>query len=142
MRVTSTVNVPAFVALGSNLGDRAAHLALARQRLSALPKTLLLQASTIEQTQPLGGVDQPAYLNQMVLLETGMTPHALLDACLDIELDAGRVRGEPWASRTLDIDIVRFGDLTITDERLTLPHPGLAGRDFWQREMAELAANV
>ena len=140
--MTSLVNVPAFVALGSNLGDRSAYLALARQRLAALPKTRLLQASIIEQTEPLGGVDQPAYLNQMVLLETGLTPHALLDACLDIERDAGRNRGEPWASRTLDIDIVRFGDLTVTDERLTLPHPGLAGRDFWQREMAELAAHV
>jgi 2-amino-4-hydroxy-6-hydroxymethyldihydropteridine diphosphokinase len=71
-----------------------------------------------------------------------MTPHALLGACLDIERDAGRIRADRWASRTLDIDIVRFGDLILKDETLTLPHPGLAQRDFWQREMAELADHV
>ncbi len=140
--MSSDVISPVFVALGSNLGDRAAHLALARNRLAALPATRVVATSAIEQTDPLGGVDQPAYLNQMVLLETGLTPHELLDACLDIEREAGRTRAERWASRTLDLDIVQFGDRTIADDRLTVPHPGLAERVFWQHEMAELASHV
>ncbi|MEE8060629.1 MAG: 2-amino-4-hydroxy-6-hydroxymethyldihydropteridine diphosphokinase [Gemmatimonadales bacterium] len=142
MKMSSDVITPVFVALGSNLGDRAAHLALARNRLAALPATRVVATSAIEQTDPLGGVDQPAYLNQMVLLETGLTPHELLDACLDIEREAGRTRAERWASRTLDLDIVQFGDRTIADDRLTVPHPGLAERVFWQHEMAELASHV
>ena len=142
MKMSSDVITPVFVALGSNLGDRAAHLALARNRLASLPATRVVATSAIEQTDPLGGVDQPAYLNQMVLLETGLTPHELLDACLDIEREAGRTRAERWASRTLDLDIVQFGDRTIADDRLTVPHPGLAERVFWQHEMAELASHV
>jgi 2-amino-4-hydroxy-6-hydroxymethyldihydropteridine diphosphokinase len=130
----------AFVALGSNLGDRQAHLALARDRLARLPGTVLLGASPIEETAPLGGVDQPLYLNQMVALDTTLTPRALLDACHRIEAEAGRRRRERWASRTLDLDLVRFGDLVVNEEGLTLPHPGLGQRSFWQEELAALAA--
>jgi 2-amino-4-hydroxy-6-hydroxymethyldihydropteridine diphosphokinase len=130
----------AFVALGSNLGDRQAHLALARDRLARLPGTVLLGASPIEETAPLGGLDQPLYLNQMVALDTTLTPRALLDACHRIEAEAGRRRRERWASRTLDLDLVRFGDLVVNEEGLTLPHPGLGRRSFWQEELAALAA--
>jgi 2-amino-4-hydroxy-6-hydroxymethyldihydropteridine diphosphokinase len=130
----------AFVALGSNLGDRQAHLALARDRLARLPGTVLLGASPIEETAPLGGLDQPLYLNQMVALDTTLTPRALLDACHRIEAEAGRRRRERWASRTLDLDLVRFGDLVVNEEGLTLPHPGLGQRSFWQEELAALAA--
>lgn len=94
--------------------------------------------STIEETPPLGGLDQPAYLNQMVLLETGLGPRELLEACLAIERAAGRVRGARWESRPLDIDIVRYGDRQIAEPDLTVPHPALPERDFWQREVAEL----
>ena len=87
------------VALGSNLGDRARHLATARDALAALPATRLVRASTVEETEPLGGLDQPAYLNQVALLETELDPRALLEACQAIERAAGRVRGERWASR-------------------------------------------
>ena len=128
----------AYVALGSNLGEREAHLAAARSALAALPRTSLAAASTIEETLPLGGVRQPSYLNQMVRLETGLTPRELLAACQAIERAAGRERRERWASRTLDLDIVLFGERTISDPDLTIPHPGLAHRDFWRRELAEL----
>lgn len=128
----------AYVALGSNLGEREAHLAAARSALAALPRTSLAAASAIEETPPLGGVRQPAYLNQMVRLETGLTPRELLAACQVIERAAGRERRERWASRTLDLDIVLFGERTISDPDLTIPHPGLAHRDFWRRELAEL----
>ena len=128
-----------YVALGSNLGDRHAHLALARDRLARLPGTVLLGASPIDETAPLGGLDQPPYLNQMVVLRTTLTPRALLDACHAIEAEAGRQRRRRWESRTLDLDLVRYGTLALAEPGLTLPHPALPEREFWQRELAELA---
>jgi 2-amino-4-hydroxy-6-hydroxymethyldihydropteridine diphosphokinase len=132
---------PAYVALGSNLGDRAAHLAAARAALDALPGTRVVAASDVEETAPLGGKAQPAYLNQMVLLETRLAPRALLDACQAIERAQGRVRTERWGSRTLDVDIVRFGQRRVAEPDLIIPHPDLANRDFWQRELAELQSH-
>lgn len=129
------------VALGSNLGDRAAHLASARAALAGLPETRVVAASAIEETAPLGALPQPPYLNQMVLLETTLTPRALLEACQAIERAAGRVRGERWASRIIDLDIVRFGDRAVAEPGLTLPHPELPHRVFWQRELAEVLAH-
>jgi len=130
------------VALGSNVGDRAAHLAYARERLGSLPGTRLIAASRVEETAPLGPVAQPAYLNQMVLLETTLEPAALLQHCLRIEAERGRERGRRggarWGPRTLDLDIVRYGHKTVRQPELTIPHPELPNRDFWQREIAEL----
>ncbi len=131
-----------YLALGSNLGERDKFLALARERLAALPDSRLLAASSIEETAPLEGRDQPPYLNQMLLLETALDPEALLEACRAIETAAGRVRHERWGSRTLDIDIVRFGEREMATGRLTIPHPGLAGRDFWRREIAEIERHL
>lgn len=132
--------VRAWVALGTNLGEREEHLAWARERLGALPGTRLLGASTVEETKPLGDIPQPDYLNQMVLLETTLPPDVLLEACLEIERETGRVRGpDKWGPRTLDLDIVRYDDLSLRGPGLTLPHPGLEVRDWWQREMKELA---
>jgi 2-amino-4-hydroxy-6-hydroxymethyldihydropteridine diphosphokinase len=131
----------AYVALGSNLGDRAAHLRAARAALGRLPGTELVAASDIEETAPLGGMPQPPYLNQMVLLETRLTPRELLEACHAIERDAGRVRAEHWGSRTLDLDIVRFGGRRMAEPDLIIPHPELPNRAFWQRELAELQSH-
>ena len=128
----------AFIALGSNLGDRAGHLAAARAALAALPRTRLVAESRVEETAPLGGMDQPPYLNQMVALETRLEPRALLAACQAIERSRGRVRSERWGPRTLDLDIVRYGDRRLDEPDLIIPHPGLRDRDFWQRELAEL----
>ena len=132
---------PAYVALGSNLGDRAAHLRIARKALASLPKTDLLRESAIEETAPLGGMPQPPYLNQMVLLETGLEPRALLQACQAIERQEGRERTERWGPRSLDLDIVQFGSRRVTDSDLIIPHPELSNRDFWQRELAELSSH-
>jgi 2-amino-4-hydroxy-6-hydroxymethyldihydropteridine diphosphokinase len=98
--------------------------------------------SRVEETEPLGGMDQPSYLNQMVLVETALTPRELLDGCQAIERRAGRDRGrgERWASRTLDLDIVLFGEHRIDEPGLSIPHPALPEREFWQRELAELDA--
>lgn len=130
----------AYVALGSNLGDRSAYLAVARREIAALPGCALLDASAVEETAPIGPPGQPPYLNQMLAVRTSLSPVALLEALLDIERRAGRVRGERWGARTLDCDIVRFGDETIDLPRLRIPHPELANRDFWRRELAELEA--
>ncbi|MEA2712650.1 MAG: 2-amino-4-hydroxy-6-hydroxymethyldihydropteridine diphosphokinase [Gemmatimonadales bacterium] len=126
------------MALGSNLGDRAAHLQAAREALGALPGTRLLAASAIEETAPLGGMDQPPYLNQMVLLETDLEPRALLQALQTIERREGRQRTERWGPRTLDLDIVRFGHRQVKESDLIIPHPELPNRDFWRRELVEL----
>jgi 2-amino-4-hydroxy-6-hydroxymethyldihydropteridine diphosphokinase len=128
----------AYVALGSNVGDRAGHLAYARRRLAELPDTRLVKSSRVEETAPLGPVPQGPYLNQMVLLETGLSPGQLLEHCLAIEAERGRERRERWGPRTLDLDIVRYGDHSIREPDLTIPHPELPHRAFWQREIAEL----
>ena len=131
----------AYVALGSNLGDRAGHLAAAREALAKLPGTEVVAASAVEETTPLAGIQQPPYLNQMVLLETRLTPRELLEACHEIERARGRVRGERLGPRTLDVDIVRYGQRRVTEPDLIIPHPELPNRDFWLRELAELQAH-
>jgi 2-amino-4-hydroxy-6-hydroxymethyldihydropteridine diphosphokinase len=128
----------AFVALGSNLGDRAGYLAQGRAALAALPDTELVAASAIEETAPLGPPGQSPYLNQMVLLRTRLAPRRLLDALLAIERAAGRTRRVRWGPRTLDLDIVRLGHRQVRSARLTVPHPELPNRPFWQRELREL----
>ena len=128
-----------FVALGSNVGDRAGHLAAAREALGRLPATRLVAASAVEETAPLGGMAQPPYLNQMVLLYTELEPRALLAALQAIERARGRVRTARWGPRTLDLDIVAYGDRQVRDPDLVIPHPELPRREFWQRELSELA---
>jgi 2-amino-4-hydroxy-6-hydroxymethyldihydropteridine diphosphokinase len=127
-----------FVALGSNVGDREAHLAHARARLAALPRTRLAATSSVEETEPLGPVPQGPYLNQMAVLETELAPIELLQHLHTIEGERGRIRSVRWGPRTLDLDIVRFGTRQIDDPGLTIPHPELHRRDFWLREIAEL----
>lgn len=126
------------MALGSNLGDRAAHLAYARERLGGLPGTRVVAVSSVEETAPIGPVAQPPYLNQMVLLETSLPPAELLTHCRTIEAERGRERRERWGPRTLDLDIVTYGAHTVREPGLTIPHPELPHRDFWRREIAEL----
>lgn len=128
----------ADVALGSNLGDRAAWLASARAALSLLPSTRILAASSIEETIPFGPAAQGPYLNQMLALESALPPAAMLHALLTIEHQLGRVRRERWGARVIDLDLVRMGAATIQSPGLVLPHPGLPDRAFWQRELAEL----
>lgn len=131
-------SVHAFVALGSNLGDRAAMIAFALKELAASPGIRILDATEPIETAPLGGLAQPPYLNAMALLAVALSPEELLRHCQRIERAAGRVMREPWASRELDLDIVRFGEVEMDTPRLRLPHPGLADRDFWQDQIAQL----
>ena len=128
----------AYIALGSNLGDRRAYLSRAREAIDAIPECRVVAASDVEETVPLGGLDQPAYLNQMLAVETTLDPATLLARLKGIEAEAGRVRSNRWASRTLDLDIVLFDDRAVTSPDLTIPHPGLADRPFWKRELAQV----
>ena len=132
----------AFIALGSNLGDRAAYLSRAHAALAALPGSRVLAESSIEETAPLGPADQPPYLNQMVALETPLAPRELLDRLLDIERREGRRRDVRWGPRTLDLDIVMYRDQTCDEPDLHVPHRELPNRDFWQRELDELRGSL
>jgi 2-amino-4-hydroxy-6-hydroxymethyldihydropteridine diphosphokinase len=128
----------AYIALGSNLDDRDGHLRFARDAIAALPDTTILATSDVEETDPIGPPGQGPYLNQMVAVETMLAPHALLAALQDIELLRGRTRGERWGARTLDLDVVLFEEQQVNDAVLTVPHPQLAARGFWQRELAKI----
>jgi 2-amino-4-hydroxy-6-hydroxymethyldihydropteridine diphosphokinase len=130
----------AYVALGSNLGDREQHLARAREAIGALPESRILAISTIEETEPLGPIPQGTFLNQMIALETELSPRTLLAELQRIEREAGRTRELRWGPRTLDLDIVRFERQTIQSDDLVVPHPAADVRPFWQRELAELRA--
>jgi 2-amino-4-hydroxy-6-hydroxymethyldihydropteridine pyrophosphokinase len=132
----------AFVALGSNLGDRHAYLARARMAMASLAHTQLIAASRVEETAPLGAAPQGPYLNQMVVLGTALPPLVLLAALQRIERGLGRVRGVRWGARTIDLDIVKYGDVALTLPSLTVPHPRIGERGFWRRELAELNAIV
>ena len=128
----------AYIALGSNLGRRSGFLASARAALSLLPGSQVLAASPVEETIPFGHGAQGPYLNQMVAVSTTLTPSAMLARLHGIERQLGRIRTARWAPRTIDLDIVRFGTMNMTLADLVVPHPGLATRDFWQREVLEL----
>jgi 2-amino-4-hydroxy-6-hydroxymethyldihydropteridine diphosphokinase len=128
----------AYVALGSNLGDRAAYLAQARDELARLPLSRVIGESSVEETAPIGPVAQGAFLNQMIAIETELTPEALLHQLHAIEVRNGRVRSERWGPRTIDLDLVTMKHQRSNDPRCQVPHPELDRRDFWQRELAEL----
>lgn len=128
----------AFVALGGNIGDRSAYLAAAMCALTLVRGVQLLAASRVEETIPLGPSAQAPYLNQMVAIATRIAPLTLLAELQRIERGLGRVRGRRWGARTIDLDIVRFGDRRLSVPGLELPHPGFPDRPFWQREAAEL----
>lgn len=130
--------VTAFIALGSNLGDRAGYLAFAREKLAEQDGITIIALSDADETQPLGGLEQPPYLNQMVLLQTGLEARKLLSVCHDVERLAGRRRSTKWCSRTLDLDLVRYGNTICDLPNLVLPHPGLRDRPFWASEIARL----
>ena len=132
----------AYIALGSNLGDRERFLAQGREGIARLPDTSIRAATQPEETEPLGPPNQGRYLNQMLAVETGLDPLTLLRELQRIEREAGRVRAERWGPRTLDIDIVKFRSQSVADRNLTVPHPALADRDFWQRELAELTEDA
>ena len=134
----STQVQTAWIGLGANLGDARAALCAAVQCIAALPSTHVTQVSSLYGSAPVDA-SGPDYLNAVVEISTALAPLELLDALQNIELDAGRERPYRNAPRTLDLDIVRFADLTLNTERLTLPHPRSMERAFVLRPLSEFA---
>ena len=127
----------AFVGLGANLGDREGTIRTAAELIGAA------RLSTLRETEPWGVVDQPPFLNAVAELETALTARVLLDSLLEVEQELGRVRsGERWGPRTIDLDLLLFGDETIDEPGLTVPHPRLHERLFVLEPLAELAPDA
>jgi 2-amino-4-hydroxy-6-hydroxymethyldihydropteridine diphosphokinase len=135
--VSSTI---AYIALGANLGDRLATLRDAAKLLAETHTVELLAASSAWDTAPVGPPDQPRYLNAAVAVRTTLGPRALLETLLEIERRFGRVRsGSQWTARTLDLDIIIFGNSTVAEPDLVLPHPRFRERAFVLLPLAEIA---
>jgi len=133
--------VVATVALGSNLGDRRGHMQAAVDALSRLPDSRWVTSSQVYETLPVGGPRQGLYLNAVVRLKTRLSARRLLDHLFAIERDRGRVRGaERWGPRSLDLDLLLYGDATLDEPGLCVPHPRLSERGFVLLPLCELAA--
>ena len=130
----------AFVGIGSNLGERERQIEAALDLLAAEDGIELVAASTLRETEPVGYLDQPAFLNGAARVETDLSAHDLLARLLAIELELGRVRGDGprFGPRTIDLDLLIYGQETIDEPGLTVPHPRLAERRFALEPLAEL----
>ncbi|MDP9070654.1 MAG: 2-amino-4-hydroxy-6-hydroxymethyldihydropteridine diphosphokinase [Actinomycetota bacterium] len=128
----------AFLALGSNLGDRWAHL---RTAVEGLPDVVAV--SRVYETDPVGGPEgQGSYLNLVAELDTELSPHQLLAVSRRLEAASGRVRGERWGPRTLDVDVLLVGDLRVADPDLQVPHPRMWERAFVLVPLSDLAPDL
>lgn len=134
--------VTAYVALGSNLEDPQRQLRSGLEALSTLPATRLLRASSFYRSAPVGYADQPDFVNAVAAIETSLSPRELLDALLAIERRHGRVREFANAPRTLDLDIVAYGERTIDEPGLAIPHPRMHERAFVVVPLAEIAPDA
>jgi 2-amino-4-hydroxy-6-hydroxymethyldihydropteridine diphosphokinase len=129
----------AFVGIGANLGDREETISRALELLGQEPGVHVLAVSALRETDPVGLTEQPRFLNGAVLVETDLEPRALLDALLAIERDLGRTRDGPrFGPRTIDLDLLVFGEREVSEPGLTVPHPRLAERAFALEPLAEL----
>lgn len=136
--------VRAFIALGSNLGDREQLIADALWALNQLDRVRVVATSSLHETEPVGPAGQDAYLNGAAELETTVSPRDLLNAMLAIERSLGRDRseGERWGPRTIDLDLLLYGDLVTEEPSLTIPHPRLHERMFVLAPLAEIAPDA
>jgi 2-amino-4-hydroxy-6-hydroxymethyldihydropteridine diphosphokinase len=132
------VTTTAFVGIGSNLGDREAHLSRAIELLSAEDAIEVSGVSQIRETEPVGPVEQGPFLNAAVQVETELAPRELLDRLLDIERRMGRVRRERFGPRTIDLDLLLCGDEVVEEPGLTVPHPRLKERRFALEPLSDL----
>ncbi len=139
-----TPDEPIFAALslGGNLGDVRAAFRFALERLALAPGVAVVATSSLYRTAPWGKLDQPDFLNMAALLRVTISPRALLDLCLSLERDHGRARLEHWGPRTLDIDVLTYGDQVIEEPGLSIPHPRLHERAFVLTPLAEIAPDT
>jgi 2-amino-4-hydroxy-6-hydroxymethyldihydropteridine diphosphokinase len=128
----------AFLGLGSNLGDRLANLQRAVDLLASTEGVRVTASSRVYETEPVGGPSQPEYLNAVVEVETELGPRELLDACLAVEEELGRVRRERWGPRTIDVDVLMYGEERVDEPGLVVPHPRMPERAFVMTPLLEL----
>ena len=134
--------ITAYIALGSNLGDPPAQIHCAMQTLAAMPETRFVRRSSFYRNPPAGYLDQPEFVNAVARIETRLAPRDLLEQLLSIERAHGRVRDFPNAPRTLDLDILLYGERTVREPGLTIPHPRMLERAFVLVPLAEIAADA
>lgn len=131
-----------LLGLGSNLGDREQYIATAVRLLAACPALTVCRTSALYETEPVGVKEQPAFLNAVISIKTTLEPEALLEQCLAVEAQLGRIRQERWGPRTIDIDLLLYENRICNSPRLSLPHPRLAERKFVLIPLAEVAGDI
>jgi 2-amino-4-hydroxy-6-hydroxymethyldihydropteridine diphosphokinase len=131
-----------FIGLGSNLADPGSQVHAAQQALQTLPETQWVTSSSLYKSPPMGPQDQPDYINAVIELDTMLSPLDLLDCLQQIEQQQGRIRERHWGERTLDLDLLLYGDEVIANDRLQVPHSGIAQRAFVIYPLAEIAADI
>lgn len=132
----------AFIGLGSNLGDRERFIRQGVRELSRMPRTRFVRVSSLYDTEPIGVQDQPAFLNAVGIIDTELKPRELLWNVQLIEQRLGRVRARRWGPRTIDLDILLYGDLVIEQEDLVIPHPEMENRAFVLIPLCELDSEL
>lgn len=134
--------VEVFVGLGSNLDGPIQQVVTAINELAQIPVSNLVKSSSLYKSPPLGPQDQPDFINAVVMLKTELAPPELLDELKKIEQRHGRLRTRHWGERTLDLDLLLYGNITMQTSELTLPHPQMAQRSFVLEPLLEIAPEV
>lgn len=134
--------IDVYLGLGSNIGDREQQLQSAVERLDQVTGIHVQHMSSMYETKPVGYVEQPDFLNVCLHIKTTLSPEALLHQCLRIEKELHRVREVRWGPRTIDIDVLLYGDEIIESEQLIVPHPRMTARAFVMIPLNEIAAHV
>ena len=142
MTLDSVATTTAFVGLGSNLNSPRAQIENAFELLGAIAGTQLIDRSSLYRSSPYGSVVQADFVNAVAHLSTDLDAPSLLRRMQDIEISQGRVRGVHWGPRTLDLDLLVFGDQEIDEQDLTVPHPGIAERNFVLLPLREIAPEL
>ncbi len=141
--IYSHMLVDAYIGLGSNLKNPHSQVVSALEQLSLIPSSNLHSFSSLYMSRPMGPPDQPSYVNAVAWLQTRLDPHTLLQALQSIENEHGRVRtGEHWGPRTLDLDILIYGNYILKSQALTIPHPGIKFREFVLYPLHEVNKNL
>ncbi len=139
--MSETPRAIAYIGLGSNVREPQVQVARALRELESLPGTRLMRHSSLYETEPVGLRDQPGFINAVAIIETGLSPRALLDGLLELEQRHGRVRTAKNGPRTLDLDILLYGNARILEDGLTIPHPRMHERGFVLEPLLEIDAD-
>ena len=132
----------AYIGVGSNLNDPLKQVETAITALNKLPDICVIKTSNYYRSKPLGPANQPDFINAVVAIDTSLSAHQLLQQTQEIERAQGRARSEHWGPRTIDLDILLYGDATLCTDDLTIPHPGLTEREFVLYPLAEVAPDL